>query len=841
MLRLTLRGLFVRRARAALTGLSVVLGVSLISGTLIFIDATHRAVHQTFTNAARGADAVISGRQPTDTPNSQPPSIDEALLPRLRSLSGVQRAEGQISDLAAIVRPDGSIVQRNGARARAVSYLGPPFQQLQLVAGQAPQARHDVVLDQGSARAEHLAIGSRIRIATEQPQQRFRITGLVRFGNVEQPGVSLLAFSLPEAQALFLKQHRFDAIAVTGNPGVTPRQLARQIAPLLGDQFVARTSAEQVQLDSRRLEDSLAFIEQALLALGAIAVAVGAFVIFNTFSITLAQRTAELGLLSALGASRARILRAVLTEALLIGALASGAAIGIGFAVAAGIGELFGLLGQGLPSRTAELSARTILISLGAGLSVCAAAALAPAWRAARQPPINALRAGARRPPRPTARRSAGVIGIAGLGACTYALAWGPSPAAAIGGAVALVLSGAVLAPRLARCAASVLGRPLERYTSLAGRIARENAMRSSAAAATSAAAVAIGLGLVVFVASFAGETRNAIRVAVARSFAGDLAITPASGAPPIPQAAAAAMFRVPGVQTVSTLKRSDSTVSGAGSVPANGFDTQTLAAVYHFDWVAGDDSVLGLLGPTGVIVERDLARRAHLQVGSHFEMTSPSGKRLTLTVRGIYRDRSLLAGYATSLPTFNGIFHEQRARRILVKLAPGANLRAAQRAANLALAAFPEARARSERELADQEAASLDNAALLLYALLGLSVIVSLLGLTSTLALQVHERRREIGVLRAVGASRRVVRRMVRYESVITALMGGAAGIALGVLAAALTTASLSSAADLHLALPWGTLAAALAAALALGVLAAAGPARRAARTDVLAAIAYE
>ncbi|GAC1439687.1 MAG: ABC transporter permease [Solirubrobacteraceae bacterium] len=837
MFRLALRGIGVRRMRAAFTALAVLLGMSMVSGTLVFTDTVHRAIHDTFAASARGSQAVVSGREPQNAAPGQAPAIPAALLARIRQLSIVEHAEGQVSASAAIVHAGGTLAR--GSHLRAMSFLGPPFAQLRLTTGRGPRAIHEVAIDEETARREHARVGAHIGIATDLPLQRFRVVGLVRFGGALRAGIGVAAFSLPAAQNLFLKEDRLDTISVAARPGHSQAELARAIAPLLPHELLVRTTSAQVAFESGRLQASLAFLEQILLALGLVAVLVGAFVIFNTFLITTAQRTRELGLLRALGASRRRIFTLVLGEALLIGLLGSAAAVAAGYGAAQGARAVFDLLGQRLPEAPPVLSLRTVLVSLGGGLAVTAAAALAPALRATRVAPLIAIQ----QPPQATGRvrvAFAAALLCGGAAAAATALSGPPSVlASALGGG--LLLTGvALLAPRLASFGARAVGLPIELATALAGRLGRENAMRSAGRTAASAAALAVGLGLVVFVAIFAAETRSSIRIAVAHSFAGDLAITPASGDAPIPAAAAGAMLGVPGVQTVSALKRSDSRVAGAGSVPVNGFDTQTLNAVYHFDWVAGDDSVLGFLGPNGALVERALARRADLHEGSHFSVTAPSGKQTLLTVRGIYRDPYLLSGYAVALPTFGDVFHQPRLRRILVKFAPGTNLAAAQRAVTGALLPFPEARARSERDLANQEATRLDNATLLLYALLAVSVIVSLLGLANTLALQIHERTREIGLLRALGASRRTVRRIVRYESVICALLGGAAGIGLGMLAAALLTAALD-ARDLHFAVPRNTLVLVGLFAPALGVLAAVGPARRAARTDLLDAIAYE
>jgi putative ABC transport system permease protein len=281
--------------------------------------------------------------------------------------------------------------------------------------------------------------------------------------------------------------------------------------------------------------------------------------------------------------------------------------------------------------------------------------------------------------------------------------------------------------------------------------------------------------------------------------------------------------------------------VPGAGTRTANGIDPQTVLDVYRFDWVTGSNDTLGLLGPGGALVERRLADKLHVHVGTHFLGIAPSGRQIELTAMGIYKDQALLGGYTVGLTTFNDVYRQSRAQEILVKLTPGADATRVERAVNRSLSAtFPEAHAQSQQQLKDDQASRLNSVLYLFYALLMLSVLVSLFGIVNTLTLSIHERRRELGMLRAVGMSRRQVRRVIRYESVITAAIGAVLGLVLGLFFAGVVTASLTDQ-GIEFAIPWGQLVALLIVALLLGVLAAVGPARRAARLDVLESIAYE
>ena len=842
MRKVTLRGMLARRLRSALTAAAVLLGVTVISGTLVFTDTINHAVSRAVADAARGADVVVTGRASLDS-TVQAPTVSAAVLAKIQKLPDVERAQGEIADLASIVRADGQIVSVGAGGTKAFSYVGPPFQAIQIVSGRPPRRPHEVLVDAETAALEHYHRNQRITIATLRPARQFKIVGFMRFGGAANLGTTLVAFDLAAAQRYFLKPDRVDRVDVASRPGVTPATLVHEIAPLLGPRLVVQTATAQARQDTDRIFNQLSFLTQALLAFGLIAVFVGAFVIFNTFSITVAQRTRELGLLRTLGASRRQVLVSVLLEGLAIGVAGSLLATALGYGLAGLIRSGLDAFGLRLPSTSPVLETRTVVVCVAVGTAVTLLSSLVPALRATRVPPLAALRDGVTLPRSvlaPALPWLALALTGTGIVLTVNGLASGSGVAVTAAGAIAVTVGLAILTPRAVPAAARIAGWPLEQQTALAGRLARENASRNPARTAATAAALMVGLALVLFVTIFAAEARSSIRDVVARSFAGDLAVTNQDGFSPIPAAAAKAVARVKGVQIVSVLKRSDSHLEVGGTQSVNGIDTQTLGSVYRFDWANGDDSLLGLLGPNGALVEQTLATHADLQVGSHFVVTTPAGQQTELTVRGIYRDRALLGGYSVSLPTFDHLFHELRVRRILVKLVPGASTAAVGRGINAALAAFPEARARSEQQLKDVESSSLNSILYLFYALLAISVFVSMFGIVNTLTLSIHERRRELGTLRALGASRRTVRRIVRYESVITASIGGAIGLALGVFFAAVVTASLSDE-GLRFSVPAPAVAGLALLTVALGILAAVAPARRAARLDILSAIAYD
>ena len=843
MLRLTLRGVLARRLRTAMTLLAVLLGVTMIAGTYVFTDTIDRAIGSIFKDATKGADAVVSGRT-TKGDNAEPPTVPQAILTKIQALPDVAAAAGSISDFATIIGPDGRAIRSGGAPTLAGSYVGPPFGAFTLVHGRPPAGPSEVAIDDATASAHGLRLGMPVRVTTQQPSRPFTLVGTVKFGDASLGGATYAVFDLASAQRLFLKPERVDFVSVAARPGISQARLAAEIAPLLPATLVVRTAHAQVSHDTTNFEDQLKFLTVGLLAFGFIAVFVGAFVIFNTFSITVAQRTRELALLRTFGATRRQLLLAVGGEAVAVGLLGAVLAIGLGFATALAISALFRAFSVKLPTTGLVLEPRTVIVCLLVGTLVTLAAGLAPALRATRVPPVAALAEGVL-PPRSRVAAILPWLALAlvagGVALVLGGLLGGAGVGSTAAGAITLVLGVALISPRIVPATARVAGWPAERVTALVGRLARENAARNPARTAATAAALMIGLAIVVFVTVFANGARVTIRDVIARNFSGDLAVVNRNGFDQIPTAAATSVQLVPGVQTVSVFKRSDSHVAHAGRQAANGIDPQTILDVYHFDWIQGSDDTLTLLGPQGAVVEKRFADKLHLHVGSHFIATTPAGARIDLATMGIYKDPALLAGYAVGLPTFNDTFGQSRAQRILVKLAPNADPVRVERAVNASLQAnFPQAQAQSQQQLKDTEAARLNSILYLFYALLALSVLVSLFGIVNTLTLSIYERTRELGLLRAVGMSRRQVRRMIRYESLITALIGAALGLVLGVFFAGAVTASLASQ-GVEFAVPWGQLAALLAVAIALGILAAVAPARRAARLDVLRSIAYE
>jgi putative ABC transport system permease protein len=850
LLGVTLRNLAVRRQRTALTALAVFVGVSMVCGTFVFTDTIRTAFRHQFANSATGAAVVISSREDVSSAISAPATIPVSLVLRIRRVHGVAAAQGQVRDVATIVGRNGKPIESLGAPTVAVSYIPPPFTGLTFVAGTRPRGSGEVAIDEATAERQHYRLGETVPIVTGQPERRFRISGIVRYGTAALGGSPLVVFDLGTARGLYGKQSEVDLVYVAATKGTAPAALVNEIRPLLPSQLVVRTTPVQVNTDLQRVSSQLSLITGGLLAFGLIAVLIGAFVIFNTFSITISRRTREFALLRALGATRGQVLAAVLAEATTVGLLASVLGLGGGLGAAAVIRALFSASGHSLPSAGLVLAGRTVLIGLAVGVLVPVLAGLLPAWRATRVAPLEALRA-AQAPGRGRGRRSwARVVAIvpplllaAGGAVVAFALG-GPTTSgrltASAVGAVMLVLAVVAAVPAVIGRFGAVVARPLERGGSILPRLARENAARHPARTAISASGLMIGLALVLFVTVYANGLRSSTREVIARTVLGDFTIENQSGTGLVPAASARAAAQAPGAIAVSTLRTAPAQIGHGGTVNAVGIDPTTFSDVYRFDWVHGSAATIANLTVGQVLVERDTARGADLHVGEHVMVTTETGLRTSVTVAGIYRDQALLRGFALPLAQFNQLFHQEQLSAVFVKLGPGASRAAAAAALRQALRPFPGIVVRSQQQLKNEAGSRVDSLLLLFYALLAMTVLLALLGIVNTLTLSIYERTSELGMLRAIGMTPDQARGMIRAESIITGVIGTIVGIVVGLAVAWIITRALTDQ-GIVFAVPWLQVAVLLVLGLLAGVVAAVLPAARAARIDVLAAIAHD
>lgn len=851
MTRVTLRSLMQRRARAALTALAVVLGVAMISGSLILTDTIDRTFTTIFSSSYTSTDLVVRGEPIVEDASSGAPTVPASLLPRIRSVPGVAEAGGNLVDFsgagntAKMLDRDGRVITGdNPSFGFGVDPAQPRFNPLRLADGRWASGPGEVVIDVSTAAGHDLGVGDTVRVVAAGPARAFAITGLARFGDVDSLGGATIAvFDVPTAREV-LGKSGFDAIQVAAAPGVSDQELAARIARVLPDGSRVQTAAQQAAADKEVISEAITFIRGILLAFGGIALFVGAFVIFNTLSITVAQRSRELATLRTLGASRRQVTRSVIAEAGLIGLVASLAGLALGYALASGLTELFRAMSLDLPRGDTVFATSTVVISLVAGVGATLLAGVVPAVRATRVPPIAAVREGATVPEGAVTRRS-GIVALLAIalaagavarGLLTDGLGAGERLTMIGAGALALFIGVAVVSARLVRPIAALIGWPLAR-AGVPGQLARENAVRNPARTAATAAALMIGLALVTFVAVLGTGLGDTARADVREQVAASHVVVSTNDWDPMPAGVARAVAAGHPEAVVSAVREDRALVEGAGAT-VSGVEPFTIARVHDFAWTAGSDASLRGLAAGGAVVTERFADDHGLAVGAPVRITTPSGERIARTVTGVFEQPPLapvLGSVLISQDAFDGAFPRAKDRLALVAGAEGG-------AAGIerSLRGFPDTMVLTEAGFAEERASDLSTVLNMLYVLLALSVVVSVFGMVNTMVLAVHERTRELGMLRAVGMTRRQARRMVRGESVVTALIGAAVGLPLGVGIAWLATRALSEW-GVAMTIPVAPLAAFVVAAVLAGVIAAVAPARRASRLDVLRALRYE
>ncbi len=849
MRKVALRGLRARPLRTILTAMSVVLGVAMIAGTYVLTDTINKSFSEVFAQANSGTDVVVVPRPVDEDFGDSGPPLDEALLQRVRAVDGVAVAAGGIQ--GDVTMRDARGEEIGGATTFVLAQQPGPLDAFEFVSGRSPRAAGELALSAKAFRDEGLKLGDTVTVVGREGAQPFRIVGSATFGDVDTvAGFPAAVVTLATAQALTGRRGEVDTISIAGEDGVLPARLRVTIAAALRSERVeVRTGAQDAAQQTADLEKEFGFIRTALLVFGGIALFVGAFVIYNTFTITVAQRTRELALLRTLGASRRQVLRSVVLEAGLIGLLASLLGLLGGLLLAPGLRGLLKIIGADLPATASVIATRTIVVALVVGILVTVLASLVPALRATRIAPIIALREGLTAQPRSGRGRIAiaALLCIAGAAVLAYGLFGGASEGGAAatlgGGAVAVFLGVALFSPQLVRPLAWVIGAPMQRWAGVSGRLARENATRNPARTAVTAAALMIGVALVAFVSIFAAGLRGSIDGAVDRAFTGDLSVVHKSFGS-TPPALADAVGRVPGVAAVSSLRFSEAKVAGEQETTGvTGIDPATLAQTYRVKWKQGSDATLATLGSDGVLVDSGYSGKA--AIGDRIAMLTPAGKRVTYTVRGLLDEGSdfglLGGGLVVSNARMAGDFDERSDDFVFMDFAAGASAATTRAAVDRLVATrFPDHETQDREEVKEEQAGQVNQLLYLIYALLALSVIVSLFGIVNTLALSIFERTRELGLLRAVGTSRRQVKRIVRLEAIITSLIGASLGLVLGVLFALAISRPLEEE-GFRLTFPVTTLVLLMVAAAAAGILASLWPARRAARLDVLQALAYE
>ncbi|OKJ05237.1 FtsX-like permease family protein [Kitasatospora sp. CB01950] len=848
--RIGARSLLAHRRRLVGTVLSIVLGVAFLTGTMVLGDTLRANFDTLFADANAGTDAVVRSADALAdpaVPGGVRAPLDAAIVDRLRAVPGVAAAEGAVQGAGQLIGADGKPVGGQGPPTWAGNWIADPtLNPYRLAEGRAPAAPGEAVINRGAAKAGKLHVGDTTVVRTPDPV-RITVVGIATFGaDADGMGPSTFtALTLADAQAHLTPNGsgQVSTVRLRAADGLGQRQLVERVRPLLPAGVEALTGADATAQSTADVSGRfLGLFTTLLLVFAGIALLVATFTIHNTFAIVTAQRTRENALLRALGASRRQVLGTTLGEALTLGLLASALGLLGGFGVAAGLKALFAAIGFTLPTGGTVVKPATVLLPLLVGTLVAAGSALAPALRAARTAPLAALRETAvdeaATGRSALVRTGVGVLMVlGGLPALILGATRGPSLALTVGGALALLLGTVVLGPVAAASAVRLLGAPLPRLRGVTGALARRNAARNPKRTAATASALMVGVAVVTLFTVFGASVRATLDDTVARSFAGDLAVSaPAAGAggSGVSPKLAPALAALPEVRAAAGLGRGVAQVDGHGK-QLDVADPEQLAQVTDLGRIDGS---LAELGADGLAVSRTEAAARGWRVGSVVPVRFTDGT-VTFTVRALYRGGGVTGDYLISRQAWQPHRVQDSDTLVAVALKPGVSLDAGKAAIAEVADGYGNPQVQTRDEYAESAASGVDMMLSVVYALLALAVLIALLGIANTLTLAVHERLRELGLLRAVGQTRAQLRAMVRWESVLVAAFGTAGGLALGALLGWALTRAADSAGTGSFALPVGRLAVVALVGLVAGALAGLRPAARAARLDILQAVA--
>lgn len=838
MFRTALSGLKANKLRFTLTALSVVLGVAFVAGSFVFTDTINARFENLFSDVYAGVDATV--RPDREAFGAEDPYLEESLLGEVVDVEGVETAAGAVAGFAQLIDAEGVPIGGQGPPTLGFSWVEDArlnVLRIEETNGRPPETAGEVVIDIATAEGNGLSVGDEIVVQTINGAEQFTIVGLANFGTEDNlAGATLTAFELREAQRLFDMEGKLSSIDVIAEEGFTQDEMVEALATGTPDRVEVVTGDQQTQEEIDNFTEGLGFLNTALLAFAAVAVFVGAFVIQNTFRITVAQRVRELALLRAVGATGSQVTRMVLIEAAIIGVVASTLGLLAGIGIAQLIKGGMDLLGLGVPEGPLTVLPRTVVVAMSVGVVVTLASALMPARRAAAISPVAAMsEIGASTTRKSLRTRTTVGTGLTVLGAGLMAgglLAENGASLALVSiGAVGLFLGISVLAPLLAGPAAKLLSTPLRGIT---GKLAAENTIRQPRRTASTASALMIGVALVAFVSIFAASVKASVSDNISEAFPADLSFTSANLTTGVSPAAVDALEGVGEFDAVSAVHAGSFTIEGE-ELNVAGVDPTTISSVYDM----GASTELSALAGGMMVAEATLTENGWA-VGDVVTVEYEATGEVATEIVGTFEDQNF-GNYLISEKTFIENIGDDQVTIAFVSLAGGVGLTDGKEFAERALVEFPNVSIDTKAEFIADAESQIDQLVALFSGLLGLALVIALLGIANTLALSIVERTREIGLLRAVGMGRRQVRSMIRWEAIVIALFGALLGVLIG---SAIGFGVVNSLADEGLGsftLPGGQLAVWLVAAALAGVFASIGPARKAARLDVLKAISYE
>jgi putative ABC transport system permease protein len=852
MFKVIVHGLLARKFRLVATALAVTLGVAFMAGTLVLTDTFGQTFNDLSAGVYKGTDAVVRATAVFNGPQftgEQRPFVDASLASTLSRVPGVAAAEGSVMGYTRLIGKDGKAL---GNPVNGAPTLGGNWNQVaalnpwHLVAGHAPQAAGQVVIDRKSARDGHLRVGDFTTVLVKGPPQRVQVVGIISFGTADSPGgASVALFTTPVAQQFVAAPGKYSSIVFVAKPGVSQQQLVSSLKQAIPHGTEAITGAAQTKELQNQFQTMLSYFNTFLLIFAVVALLVGAFMIFNTFSITVAQRTRENGLMRALGASKRQVLVAVLLEAVVVGIIASLIGLAAGVAVAMGLKAMLSGLGFGMPSAGIVFTARTALIAGLAGLAVTMVAALSPARKAAKVTPVAAMQdvtvgsTGYGSKERVMVGTAILALGVAALFTGLFTNV--SSRVLVVGAGALLVFFGvSVLGRTVSLPLSRAVGAPLPRLRGVTGKLARQNAMRNPKRTAASASALMIGVGLVGFFTILASSSTSSVNSAIDRAVAGDIVIDSGGGLMGgVDPGLAQQLGKLPQVQAATGVAVGLAQVNGKVEQLA-AVDPGAASKLFDVNPVQG--SMAGL-SRNGIAVYKDVATTEHLKLGSTVSAQFKDTGAQKLTVALIYGEAAGAPAprYFMGNEAFNANFPVRYDTRVFVKKAPGVSTAAAMAAVRAVATKYSGTTVMDQAAFKADQAKPMQQQLMLVYVLLALAILIALLGIGNTLALSIFERTRELGVMRAVGMTRHQLRAMIRWESVIIALQGTALGLLIGVFFGWALVLAMRNQGITEFSVPLLTLLIVVVLAGLAGAAAAIWPSRRAAKLNILRAIVTE
>lgn len=847
MRRATWASILAHKVRLLSTSIAIVLGVAFVTGTLILSDTLQGTFDELFGQTTSGIDVAVRGAEIDPFVGSE--GVDPAVVEQIAAVEGVAGVSPEVEGFAQLIGEDGEPVGGLGPPTIGISApVDPAIENPVLREGRFPTADGELAVDAGTAEAQGIELGEEVQIVLDGPVESFTATGIVGVGDLDNLAGATLVVLDPDTAFARWGADGWSTVYAIAEEGVDPDALRDEVAAALrsgaaaalGGDYQVETGEELADSQAADIGSGLSFLTTGLLVFAGVALFVGAFLIANTFSIIVAQRTRELALLRAVGASRRQVLGSVMAEALLTGVLGSLLGFALGAGLARGLYLLLDAFGIGLPEGDLVIQLSTFLTAVALGTVLTAVAAILPALRSTSVPPVAALQAVAAPPPPRYGRTRyalGGIVFAGGVAGIAISIAQDGGLIGVGAAAVVTLLGAAALAPLVTRPLLRLLGVPVAASRGIQGQLATENALRNPRRTAATASALMIGLALVSFVQIMATSFTDSAEAAIDDAFAGDFGLSRGGFQVPQPGPGAeleAAIEAIDGVAVATPQLLGFSRIDGE-DVVLSLVEADQIEEVLALDYVAGDAEGFA---SDGLIVSEGIAESEGLAVGDRVEVTTAAGDVLDLGIGGITADSPLTAGWFADLAAYPGDHDELPFANLFIALEDGVDPAPVRAELDALLSDYPTYQLQDLTEVKASITDQVGQLLGLLTALLLLSVVIALLGIVNTLGLSVLERIRELGLLRAVGASRAQVRSMIRWESVLIAVLGAVFGLVLGVLFAGMVLTAIADDGLLELSLPTGTLAAGLVGAALAGVLAAVVPARRASRIDILRAL---